>query len=104
MRQGGQYARAVTGILLATPSTAVIHTSQHTIRVEDNLVTAPAFDMRDKPDATAIPFQGWTVETVRFGRISSSSYIHDSYNQSPRSPADVRGHRPGTISCATFSG
>ena len=76
MREGGQYACAVTGILLATPGTAVIHTSQHTIRIEDNLVTAPAFDMRDEPDATAVPFQGWTVEAVRFGQILSSSYIH----------------------------
>ena len=79
IRQPGQHSRTVAGVGFATASAAMIHMSQHTFRIHDNLMRRLPFDVGNETDSAVLVFVGGIVETgfarspqllARFVRVS----------------------------------
>jgi hypothetical protein len=65
VRQGGQDAGTVAGILFGTARTPVIHATKQVVGILDNLVTALALDVGNKANAAAVVFLPRIVEALR---------------------------------------
>ena len=61
MRKGCKYARTITGIALCAAGTAVIHTTGKMVSIQQNLMAALAFNMRNKAYATTVFLVGRVV-------------------------------------------
>ncbi len=67
VRQRGQHARTVAGVLFTTAGAAVLHVSQDAVGVLDDAVRAHALDVRNEPHAAVFVLVAGVVQTVRTG-------------------------------------
>ena len=84
VRDGGQYARTVAGILFETAAAAVIHPGVDMVGVRQDLMAGYAFDVGDKAHTTGILFEGGVIETMLGGKpdLAVDSLIFHAFNSS----------------------
>jgi hypothetical protein len=61
VRQGRQNTSPIAGVWFATASTAVVHIAQDFFGINENLVAALAFDVRNKSHSARIVLEGRVV-------------------------------------------